>query len=387
MRRALPKGWLGARTGAHTRLRVVSFAWPLLLLAVASAALGHDGWTPAAAGCRMLAEDGPRDTWLQSASSCAAVARRLNSREAALRSAHFYLKGEKPEQGREVLLPFESSNDVRVLYYLAWFDSRMGKRELAVEEYRRAYQASQHLADGELRATTATLFGYELYRASQNEEAVRVLNKVLQQSAGTLGTQTERDARLNLARSLQELGDAPAAEAELQRLRQLIGTAPLSSLELLLDARLHAESGQLQSALALLAQAQAAARRESNRLREAFVVMRELEIAVTQGDWERVRALLAEVRTFEDGLRIDDRRQLTFDEAVAARVEGRLEESRTLLEQTRRMSPPPTSAGRLLLNSDARCAPWGSAMRLEPHFGSRLRKSSSSGSSWSSPPF
>ncbi len=258
-----------------------------------------------------------------------------------MRSAHFYLKGEKPEQGREVLLPFESSNDVRVLYYLAWFDSRMGKRELAVEEYRRAYQASQHLADGELRATTATLFGYELYRASQNEEAVRVLNKVLQQSAGTLGTQTERDARLNLARSLQELGDAPAAEAELQRLRQLIGTAPLSSLELLLDARLHAESGQLQSALALLAQAQAAARRESNRLREAFVVMRELEIAVTQGDWERVRALLAEVRTFEDGLRIDDRRQLTFDEAVAARVEGRLEESRTLLEQTRRMSPPP----------------------------------------------
>jgi tetratricopeptide (TPR) repeat protein len=289
----------------------------------------------------MLADDGPRDTWLKSAASCAAASRRRGSREAALSAAHFYMRGERPEQGREVLVPFEPGNDVRVLYYFAWFDSRLGKRELALEEYRRAYQLSEHLADGDLRATTATLFGYELYRDSQNEEAVRVLNKVLQRYAGSLATQSEREARLNLARSLQELGDAPAAEAEFQRLRGLIGSAPLSSLELLLDARLHAESGQPQSAVEILVQAQAAARRESNRLREAFVVMRELEIAVTQTDWERVRTLLAEVRTFADVLRIDDQRQLTFDEAVAARVEGRLEASRTLLEQTQQMSPPP----------------------------------------------
>jgi hypothetical protein len=50
---------------------------------------------------------------------------------------------------------------------------------------------------------------------------------------------------------------------------------------------------------------------------------------------------LEEVRAFKDVLRLDDQRQLTFDEAVAARAEGRLEESRTLLEQTQRMSPPP----------------------------------------------
>ena len=56
----------------------------------------------------MLADDGPRDTWLQSASSCAAASRRRGSREAALSAAHFYMRGEKPEQGREVLVPFES---------------------------------------------------------------------------------------------------------------------------------------------------------------------------------------------------------------------------------------------------------------------------------------
>ncbi len=261
--------------------------------------------------------------------------------DAALRSAHFYTRLNAYQRGRDVLAPFESTGNVRVLMGLAWLDSQLGQREMAFEEYRQVLQAAQHVVDVDVRADVATSFGYELYRASNYEEAVRILDQLLRASPGVLGLTSERNARLNLARSLQEMGDAPAAEAELQRLKDRLGDAPLSSLDLLLDARLHVEAGQLRSADELLQQAQLAARSEANRLREVFVVMRRLEVAVKEADWARVRALSTEAKGFRDVLQLDARRQLAFDEEVAARAEGRLEESRALLEQTRSMSPPP----------------------------------------------
>jgi tetratricopeptide (TPR) repeat protein len=280
--------------------------------------------------------------------------------DAGLRSAYFYWRRDEPERGRKVLSAFESTGDARVLTTLAWLDSRLGQRDLALAEYRRAVEASRHVVDSDVRADAITTFGFELYRASNYEEAVRLLDGLVRAQAGTLTLRTERNARLNLARSLQEMGDAPAAEAELQRLKTLLGNVPLSSIELMFDARLHLEAGQLRSADELLEQAQLAARREGSRLYEAFAVIRRLEIAVKEADRKRMRELSAEAEALADVLEVDERRQLAFAEEAAARAEGRLEESRTLLEKVRGMSPPPNERWELAYE-------WGLTLRAQGH--------------------
>jgi tetratricopeptide (TPR) repeat protein len=261
--------------------------------------------------------------------------------EAAIQSAHFYRQLNELQRGRTVLSPFESLGNPDVLIVLASVDSRLGNRDLAVAEYQRAIEAAERVADVDVRGTARSQFGYELYRKSHFEEAVRTLDAVLRSYAGKLSPRIERSVRLNLSRALQEMGDAPAAEAEFRRLREFLDTAPMLSIELLFDARLHKEAGQLQSADELLKKAQQAARSEANRFLEAFAVLRRLEIAVKLADWERTHALSAEVQAFKEVLQLDGRRQLAAAEEEAARDEGRLEESRRLLEQERGMSPPP----------------------------------------------
>jgi tetratricopeptide (TPR) repeat protein len=256
-----------------------------------------------------------------------------------MRAALIYAARGEPERARAVLTPFEAAGDPIVLYTLAWADSRLLKRDLAFEEYREAFSAAARVVDVRVRANATTLFSYELFTATKYEEAVRILDELLRTTAGTLPLLYERDARLNLARSLDAMGDAPAAAAELQRLRDLLGAAPLKSLELREDAQLHIQRGQLQSADALLEQARTAAQVESVRLYEAGSVMDRIEVAVKEGDWQRVAALLAQMHELEDALKPDGRRTLAFLKGLAARAEGRLEESRELLEQALGLSP------------------------------------------------
>jgi tetratricopeptide (TPR) repeat protein len=319
----------------------VQWTQALTLLVGATALLGHDGWALSVAGCGDPRYAGPDGAWIRNASSCASLSQRRNSEEAALQSAFFYIGHNKNDLAREVLSPFEGGGDPRVLYYLAWVDSRLGRREVALGEYRRAVEGGGHLADADFRGDATTHFAYELYRASEYEEAVRILDQLLRAPAGTLPLRIERDARLRLARSLDAMGDAPAAEAELQRLRATLGPLPLSALELLLDAQLHIDSGQFRSADGLLEQARAAARQEGKRAYEVAAVTNRIETAVKEGDWERVHALVAEMASFEDILDPDDRRELAFRQGITAREEGRLDESRGFLEQALALSPPP----------------------------------------------
>jgi tetratricopeptide (TPR) repeat protein len=244
-------------------------------------------------------------------------------------------------------LPFEAGEDPIVLYTLAWADSLLGSREAAFEEYRRAFEAARRVADVRVRGNATTLFAYELYRASKYEEAVRISDQLLRATAGALPLLYERDARLNLARSLDAMGDAPAAAAEFERLRSILGEAPLKSYELQEDANLHIQRGQLRSADGLLEQAQAAARQESMQLYEATALLTRIQIAVEEADWERVRALSAQTQALKDALGPDEQRDLAFLKGLAARAEGRLEESRALLEQARRLSPPPNELWRI----------------------------------------
>ena len=229
--------------------------------------------------------------------------------------------------------------DASVLNRLAWIDSRLSQRKRSLEEYRQAFQLAPRLSDGLVRADITTHLAYELFTNAEYEEAVRIESDLLRTAAGQLPLDDERDARLNLSRSLAAMGDTPAAAAELQRLRARLGDAPLTALELLFDARLHIERGQLRAADAMLEQARDAARREGWRLYESAAVTNRIEIGVKEGNWERVHALSSEIRTFQDVLQPDDLRALALLEEQAARAEGKPEESRRLLAQARGLSP------------------------------------------------
>src|SRR5208282_5394029 len=150
-------------------------------------------------------------------------------------------------------------------------------------------------------------FAYELYHDAQYAEAVRILDALLRAHAGALELVDVRDARMRMARALQYMGDDPAAEAELRRLRDILGAAALSAPELLLDAELHIDAQELQSADELLIEAQAAGRQNGIRLYQSAAVMNRIEVAAKEGDWKRVRTLSSEARTFGDVLRADDR--------------------------------------------------------------------------------
>jgi tetratricopeptide (TPR) repeat protein len=323
-------------------------AGSLALLIAATAAVAHDGWTTSAAGCPDTGYENTADSsWSRIAATCADLSRRQRSSGAAVRSAIIYELRDRPGRAREVLSPFEAGDDPIVLYTLAWADSLLGSREVALEEYRRAFEAARRVTDIRVRGNATTLFVYELYRASKYEEAVRISDQLLRSTAGTLPLLYERDARLNLARSLDAMGDAPAAAAEFERLRSILGEAPLKSYELQEDANLHIQRGQLRSADGLLEQAQAAARNESMRLYEANALLTRIQIAVQEADWERVRALSAQTRALQDALGPDEQRDFAFLKGLAARAEGRLEESRALFEQARRLSPPPNELWRI----------------------------------------
>jgi|GEM_PF-3692161 len=298
------------------------------------AAVGHDGWTPSVGGC------GGRDS-LSKAHSCEALSRRLHSREAAIQAAQAFGIAGHHAEARQVLSPFETAGDPEVLYKLAFVDARLGKHELALAEYRRAFSSAGRLADLAVLAKLTTRFAYELYEATEYAEAIRILDALLRGHSGSLELVDERDARMRLARALNYLGDDPAAEAELRRLRGILGTAPLTAAELLLDAQLHLDANQLRSAAELLLQAQSAARRDGIRLYESSTVMNRLEVAAREADWQQVHALATQAEGFGDVLTTDDRVDLAFLEGVAARGEGRLEESRRLLEQARALGPLP----------------------------------------------
>ena len=314
----------------------------LALFLTAAAGLAHDGWTTSAAGCPATGyDDTTSSAWSVTASACAELSQRQNSSGAAMRAAIIYAYRSNPQGVREVLTPFEASEDPIVLYTLAWADSLLLKRDLASQEYRRAFLAADRVMDVRVRANATTLFSYELFTAAQYEEAVRILDRLLRETAGALPILYERDARLNLARSLDAMGDAPAAEAELGHLRAVLGTLPLNHFELDEDAQLHIQRGQLHSADMLLEQAQAAARQESSPIYEAEAAIDRIEVAVKQGDWAEVRALLAEIHPLDDSLSPDDRRGLAFLKGLDARAEGRFEESRDLLEQALALSPTP----------------------------------------------
>jgi tetratricopeptide (TPR) repeat protein len=308
----------------------------------------NDGWTTSAAGCPDTGyEDRADRAWSRTAATCADLSRRRTSWGAALRSAIIYEVRGKPALARAVLSPFEAMGDPKVLYTLAWADSQLGNPKVALEEYRRAFAAAARDTDIRVRGNAATLFVYELYRDSDYEEAVRVSDGLLRTSAGVLPLLYERDARLNLARSLDAMGDAPAAAAELQRLRGILGATPMNSLELLEDANLHVERGQLRSADELLVEAEAAAQHEAMRSYEASAVIARARIAVKETDWERVRALLTRTEALKGALGHDGQRDLAFLQALAARADGRLEESRALLEEVRGLSPPPNELWRV----------------------------------------
>jgi tetratricopeptide (TPR) repeat protein len=316
--------------------------WPtasLALLVAAACAVHHDGWTTSAAGCPdQHYEDPADDAWPETAFNCAELSRRQKSSMAAMRAALIYAGRGKAEAVREVLTPFEAQGNPIVLYTLGWADARLMRRELAFEEYRRAFEASGRVMDVRVRANATTLFSFELYNATKFEEAVRILDGLLRDTAGTLPILYERDARLSLARSLDGMGDTPAAAAEFQRLRELLGKIPLNTFELYTDAKLHLERGQLRSADALFEQARAAAK-SAARSNEAEAVMGSAEVAVREGNWERAGALLAETREFEPELTGDDRRSLALLNGLAARATGRLEEARDFFEQARGLSP------------------------------------------------
>jgi tetratricopeptide (TPR) repeat protein len=319
--------------------------WPVVLLIAATAAVEHDGWTSRGAGCPL--EDASVTARPNSARVCAAIARRENSRDAALRSAYFYRRLLKFDDAQSVLLPFASLDDPMALSSFAFVDSLRGAVDRAMEEYQRAIDASEHVADFDARAGPRSQLGYELYRKSRYAESIRMLDGVVRTYSGRMTGPFERVARLNLSRALEEMGDVPAAEAEFERFREFLDGEPMSSVELLFDGRLHKWAGELESADELFKKAQRAARREGNRLNEGFAVERQFEIAVKRGDWKRAHALAAEMRVFEDGLPNDFRRQLVTAEAEQARGEGHLEESLRLFEQARGMSPPPNEVWEL----------------------------------------
>lgn len=276
------------------------------------------------------------------AARCAGVSQRRNSKEAAVLSAGLYLNLDQPEKARAVLLPFEATDDAWVLLMLGYAETRLGKHADALKAFQRAYDAAGRTANVGLRVQAATQLAYALVADGDFEKAVRMLDEVLHAPEGSIQLLFERDARLELARALNQMGDAPAAEAELQRLRGILGARPLTTIELLLDARLHVENGQLRSADGLLEEAQKTAH-EAGILRslEASAVMNRIEIAVKEADWGRVQALSKETRTFQDVLQPDDWRDLAWLEGIAARAEGHYAESLKLLEQARALSPPP----------------------------------------------
>ncbi|MGO8969222.1 MAG: CHAT domain-containing protein [Myxococcaceae bacterium] len=253
----------------------------------------------------------------------------------------FVLAGEYG-RAREVLAPFEAGGDPEVLYKLAFVDSCLANHELALSEYRRAFATAGRLADLSLVSKLTTRFAYELYHDAQYAEAVRILDALLRAHAGALELVDVRDARMRMARALHYMGDGPAAEAELGRLRGILGATALSAPELLLDAELHIDAHQLQSADELLVEAQAAGRQSGIRLYQSAAVMNRIEIAAKEADWKRVRTLSADARSFGDVLRADDWVDLAFLEGMSARGEGRLEESRQLLEQARAQCQLPT---------------------------------------------
>ncbi len=295
-------------------------------------AIGHDGWTTDVAGC----DEGSSR---QVAETCAALSRRLESKDAAVLSAlAFVLSGDYP-QARAVLSSFESSGDPLVLSRLGWLDSVRGEHQLALDEFRRAVEAAERQADRSLVAKVKTRFAYVLYQTSHYTEAVQMLDALLAGPPGTLALSDERDARLRLARALNYLGDGPAAEAELRRLNQALGASPPLSLELLFEAQLQADDDQLRSADELLQQAQLAARREGRPTYEASAVINRVMIAADEANWVQVRVLATQARGFPN-LQAMDRGELAFLEGIAARGEHRLEEARRLLTQALELLPP-----------------------------------------------
>jgi len=233
-------------------------------------------------------------------------------------------------------------DDAQVLFMLGYAETRLGKHAAAMQAFQRAYDAAGLTADIGLRVQAATQLAYALVQDTEFEKAVRMLDGVLHAPEGSIPLLFERDARLELARALNQMGDGPAAEAELQRLRGILGARPLTTIELLLDARLHVENGQLRSADGLLEEAQRTAHAEGIlRSLEASAVMNRIEIAVKEADWGRVQALSQETRTYKDVLQPDDWRDLLWLEGIAARAEGHSSESLKLLEQARALSPPP----------------------------------------------
>ncbi len=265
----------------------------------------------------------------------------MSSKEAALRAAQAFILSGHYADARDVLQPFETSGDVEVGFRLAYIDALLGQHDLALAEYRQAFAAAARMVEVSLVAKLTTRFAYELYQAGEYAEAIRILDALLRTHAGTLEMIDERDARMRLARALNYLGDGPASTGELRRLRSLLGAEPLKATELLLDAQLHMDANQLRSAKELLQQAQAAAQRDGIRLYQASAVMNQIEVAAKEADWQQVHALSTQAESFGDVFGPDDRSGLAFLEGVAARGEGRLEESRHLLEQARALSPPP----------------------------------------------
>lgn len=310
------------------------------LVFLAAATVFHDGWTTTDAGCRRYGDGTDDSASLRNALYCERLSWR-GSREAALRSALIYANQGQAASTRRVLTPFEAIDDPRTLYILGWADSKLGDRKLALEERRRAFESVRNVGDLRVRANAANLYSYELQRETKYEEAVRILNELFQTpGAETLGLEYVRDAHLQLALSLVEMGDIPAATAELERLRTRLGTLPMQPDELILDARLHIERGELQSADELLVQAERAAG-EGERWAAASALTDRLEIAVRQGNTARVHALLSELEGFKDAIGLDSQLSLVILQGTASRGEGKLNESRAFLERALAMSPPP----------------------------------------------
>ena len=310
------------------------------MVVVVCVVVSHDGWTPSVAGCDMATS--PQAGLLEEAVRCARLSSRRQSKEAALRSAQAYILAGQAHypKAREIIIPFEGTDDPQVLFKLGWLDARLDEDSKRVlDEFQRAFVASSRLADPSVLARGTSFYAYELYLAARYRAAIQISDALLRRQAFLLDRDDERRTLLRLARALDYIGDPPAAESQLGRLKNLLGDAPLSASELLLDADLHVEADQWRSADELLKQAERAAHREKNGQQEAAAVMNQIQIAAHESDWKRVHELSERVESFGDALTPKDRGMLAFLKGVAARGEGRLEEARKLLEQALPSSP------------------------------------------------
>lgn len=299
----------------------------------------HDGWTTTDAGCRRYGDGTDDSASLANALYCERLSWR-GSREAALRSALIYANQGQAIPTRRVLTPFEGIDDPRTLYILGWADVTLGDTKRALEEYRRAFEAVRNVNDIRIRANAATQYAQILNEETDYAESVRILNALLHSpGAENLGLEFVRDCYLNMARALDDMGDGPAAAAELERLKLRLGTVPMLARELTAEARLHIERGELQSAEELALRAQKVAG-PGERAYAAEAIMERLRIALKRGDGAHARELLAELESYDDVLTIEHQGRVAELRGLASRAAGKLEESRSYFERALALHPP-----------------------------------------------